>query len=551
MMPEITSCNVIPTPSEIKSDDLNTGLHSNDGSLSMQGAFTTIAAGDNNYVSPLMFGGIGNSPNTDNTKAVLAAVDAAVNLGLRLDLTGGPWRIIETIDLTNVKSIITDWTGRFLLDPSKFTCKHSAKYVITFGNPDTAFSDSRSVSACVIGLFAVIADGRGVELNGVFIKGHLLTFDSIRITNFNGSGLYAGAVWDSTVGSISVELCGNVANYALSIAPFGDTSNCLHIGRIQCEQAYHKQIYLNVIRSEIHTVHAERMYILTTDDGTTELPSGLNYENSYFLLSNSAVYQCIIDATSSSDIGTVTEIPSVRLNLYASKITAFSLVNCEVSSMYGNHSTVDNSVFYKYYNLAYPYKYTSCRFVSSSSDGLLTLGVGSVDNCEIDTFLPAYGTTSVLLMKSIINNNYNNTRTGVSGVLFDSCTFKKDVMQTGSTESNQPTKLRDCLVLGKLSGFYQQRLIVEGGYIQSVSLASRAYVTLDGVKGGSFSYSGDKAFVSRNCRFNSVLAWAVPTFGNYPAGERTQLLGAISPGDCVEYINIQDNGAVFKPLLYV
>lgn len=506
---------------------------------------------EDNYVTPLMFGGVGNSKYTDNTKAVLAAVDAAVNRGVRLDLTGGPWRITETIDLTNVKSICTDWTGRFLVDSSKFTSKHTANYVITFGNPDTVFSDSRCVSTCVTGLLAVIADKRNMELNGVFIKGHLLSFDSIRITNFNGKGFYAGAVWDSTFGSISVELCGNVTNYALSIAPYEDTSNCLHIGRIQCEQAYHKQIYINAIRSEIHTVHAERMYVLTTDDGTTGLPSGLNYENSHFLLSNSAVYQCIMDAASSSEIGTVSTTPSVRLSLYASKIVSFNMGNCVVSSIYGDHSTVDNSVFYKFYNYSYPYKYTSCRFVSSRLDGTLVLGAGSVDNCEIDTFLPAYGTTSIVIMKTIFNNDYNNSRSGVSGVLFDSCTFKKDVMQTGTTEARQPTKLRDCLILGRLTGYYQQRLIVEGGYIEDVSLASRAYVTLDGVKGGTFGYTGDRAYVTRNCRFSSVSGWATPVFGNYPAGERTHRMGMISTGDVVEYINTQDNGAAFKPLLNI
>lgn len=179
------------------------------------------------------------------------------------------------------------------------------------------------------------------------------------------------------------------------------------------------------------------------------------------------------------------------------------------------------------------------------------VGAGSVDNCEIDTFLPAYGATSVKLTKTTFNNDYNNSRSGVSGVLFDSCTFKKDVIQTGSTEAMQPTRLRDCIIWGRLTGYYQQRLIIEGGYIESVSLASRAYVTLDGVKGGSFGYTGDRAYVTRNCRFGSVLGWAIPVFGNYPAGERTHRMGVISSGDVVEYINTQDNGAVFKSLLNI
>ena len=126
------------------------------------------------YVTPFMFGGIGNDTSHDNTSAVLQAIEACKAFGFGLDLRGGPWRITQTVDLTSVRSIISDWNGRFLVDPQKFMAKHAANYVITFGNPDTDFRSDRAVYTCVHGVLGVVSDNRNTELNGVWFKGALL-----------------------------------------------------------------------------------------------------------------------------------------------------------------------------------------------------------------------------------------------------------------------------------------------------------------------------------------------------------------------------------------
>lgn len=169
------------------------------------------------YVTPFMFGGIGNDTSHDNTSAVLQAIEACKAFGFGLDLRGGPWRITQTVDLTSVRSIISDWNGRFLVDPQKFMAKHAANYVITFGNPDTDFRSDRAVYTCVHGVLGVVSDNRNTELNGVWFKGALLKIDAVRAVNFNGAGIKLSAVWDSVFLSLSGELSGNVSNYQVSI----------------------------------------------------------------------------------------------------------------------------------------------------------------------------------------------------------------------------------------------------------------------------------------------------------------------------------------------
>ncbi|HHY1017583.1 TPA: pyocin knob domain-containing protein [Klebsiella michiganensis] len=507
------------------------------------------------FVSPQMFGGISGNPDTDNTAPVMSAISEAVSKGLGLDLRGGPWRVTRTLDMTYVKHVIADYSGRILVDPENFISAHNNNYAITFGNPDTIFRDDRCNHTCVAGTLFVLSDNRNALLNGVFIKGALLNIGAIRATNFNGYGIRLGAVWDTTVSSLSSELCGNITTHALAIDPFNDTSNCLNIGRIQCERAYHKGLRVNVIRSEIHNIHAERLYILTTNDGATGLPSGLNYENSYFLLSNSEISHMILDAMDSSSEGTVTTTPSVRLSLYASHAATLAMGTCIVTSTYGLASTIDNSNFYKYYNNLYPVTLTSCQFTSQNSDGLLQLGgSGSVAiNCVADTIKPDYNTTKLLLSSCTINNAYSNTRTNVSGVLFDACTFNNDIKETGPTEVKEPTEFRNCTVKGSIKGYFQQRFIMNGGYAESIDLVSRAYADLRNVSGNVFNpaENGDRAYITKHCKFNTVTRWGPPAFGVYKIGERTQRIGALGSGSVIEYVNTSDQGAEFKAAITI
>ncbi|HIH4591097.1 TPA: hypothetical protein ACYSA1_000843 [Klebsiella oxytoca] len=498
-----------------------------------------------NYITPQMYGAISGSSTVDNTVAMQAAINAAS--GKILDLRGGPWRVSATLDFTNLRGIITDYTGRILVNPVGFSALHSRKFAVTFGNPDTPFGANRCNHFTCIGYLLVESDNRDAELSGIYIKGSLMSFGSIRTTRFNGHGLRADAWWDTSVASISYELCGNTSLYALDLNPYGDTSNCLFIGRIQVEQAYHKQMNINIIRSVIGSIHSERLKILTLDDGTTGLPSGLTYQNTNINITNTTIGQMILDAAEDAGAGTVSVTPSVRLNLYESEVSSFYLATSVVSSTFGQNGVIKSSSFYKYYNPSYSVTMIGCRVTRTAGDGLAVVGGSGflALNCTFDTFTPDYNSSGVTLQKCTVNANYNSTNTAVSGVVFDQTTFNGNVSGTGPTEVSKPTEFRSCNILGTFSGAFQHRAIIKGGYINAVSLVSRAYAEFESVKGGSFTYTGDRAFVTRGCSFTTVSLWAPPTFGAYMVGQRTQRIGAMPSGTGVEYVNTTDAGATF------
>lgn len=511
-----------------------------------------IAAGEGYYwerqltdpvLRPEMFGGIGGSSTTDNTNAILACVAAAKAGRSQIDFRGGPWRVTRTVDLTGIFGVRTDVSGRFLVDPDNFTAAHNANYAVVFGNPDTSYGLNRATNCSVIGIFQVVSDNRNTPLNGVYIKGALMTFNSMRAVNFNGSGVYLSACWDSKFDSISVENCGNITSFAFQISAGGDTSNCLFIGRIQAETSFHKQISINVIRSEIHTIHAERMYILTTDDGTTSLPSGLNYLNTAILMSNSILGQVVIDALDSAANNTVTTTPSVSLNLYSSKATSLQMVSSMVVSTYGLYGTIENSSFLGYYNIANPIVMDNCKISNANGTGVLKIIKGEIRNCTIDTITPHYGTDGLLISNSTINNDIDITAVPVKNIVFRNCNIIGTVKRTDSPASNgyAPTTFIDCRI-GTVAGYWQHRCTIIGGYVTNVNLVDRAYVEFINVAGGTFNCGAQIGFITFNCNFNTVTKWAPCALGVWPIGKVTQRLGG---GDASEYVNTVAGASTF------
>lgn len=497
------------------------------------------------YLTPQMFGGVG-SLTVDNTEAVLACISKAKELGLAVDLCGGPWRVNETLDFTGIWLVKSDVSGRIVLNPTTFIPKHAARYAVTFGNPDTAAMADRHSNTTIIGTVFVASDNRTTALNGLFIKGALISADSFRVRNFNGKGIYLGAVWDSTFKSLSVEDCGNLTDYAFSIAAFGDTSNCLNIGRIQVEKARHKQFAINCIRSEIHTMHCEQLYVLSLDDGTTGLPSGLPYLNFSFLLSNCTLGQVFMDTAANTTEGTVTTVASGTMNLYASTVNAASM-SAQVCTTYGAYSTLSGCFFNGYYNRTSSFKYSGCRFTNPSSPVTVAVTTGTFIECEIDTFSPYYA-TGIKLIRCTINNDLAVTSTPCNGVEFDKCIFMKDIRSTTTPTTDHAVTLNECTVRGSLIGAYQSKINVNGGYISTIALASRAYAKLVNVRAGSFDYTGDVGFITQGCNFTTVTKWNFPQFGSFGLGERTQRMDAMATGAVAEYINTVNQGVSFKAL---
>lgn len=87
-------------------------------------------------MTPFLFGGVGGSTTVDNNQPIQDMLAFAKLFGFGVDLRGGPWRITKTADFSGIYSVVSDWSGRFLVDPNNFTASHVANYALTFGNPD-------------------------------------------------------------------------------------------------------------------------------------------------------------------------------------------------------------------------------------------------------------------------------------------------------------------------------------------------------------------------------------------------------------------------------
>ncbi|EPY4320350.1 hypothetical protein MWG98_05855 [Klebsiella quasipneumoniae] len=472
-------------------------------------------------VSPLGFGGKKSHPEIDNTQAILQAIQFAVDNQLALDLRGGPWRVTKSLNLTNVRQVITDWTGRLIVNSNDFF--DANKFVVYFGKPDVDFHENRALYNSVIGCFLIISENRDSQLNGFYIKGNFLSFDSIRAINLNGTGIHISATWDSTFTSLSAELCGNERNYQICIDDGGDTSNCLSISRIQSERAYHKCLAISCIRSVINAVHAERTRILTENDGTKSLISGLLYSNVIINVGNTTINQFMHDCLPSKNYS------SVILNLDQSSIRDAQFSTCIVVSNFGRCSSFENISMLKYYT-----------------------GIGLKD-CSfkniriIDSFYPLSNINiSGGVYKNVVVNNgerviFSQSRIYSLSVsrkskstFFSNCVFIND-LNFGNSADNlsekkasidlniSPIIFSDCIFNGVVRGGENAIAAFKGGVMEKVKLKNRTKFIFSDVTIKDFDFDGEALYLTKNCKFGQVHAWSTPNNDEaYPNGTITE-----------------------------
>ena len=142
------------------------------------------------FVSPLHFGGVPGGL-VDSTQAIKDAIDKSALHGYVLDLRGGPWLFSATLDLTGVKTIIADFSGRLLCNPVGFTAGTSdyGSWAVTIGKPTGGFGANRSVGCVILGSLVVESLNRSSGLDGVYLKGSWFNVGHIRAYNFNGHGV--------------------------------------------------------------------------------------------------------------------------------------------------------------------------------------------------------------------------------------------------------------------------------------------------------------------------------------------------------------------------
>lgn len=474
-------------------------------------------------ISPLMFGGISGNEGVDNTGAVLLAITKAKEFNMALDLRRGPWRIKESLDLTDVKQVITDWSGRFILDPTDFKSSTLSNYAIIIGNPDKNFREKRAQYNSIIGVLVVFSENRESELNGVFIKGSLLSIDSIRVVNFNGAGITISSTWDSTVKSLSAELSGNLSEFQIGIFSGGDTCNCLSISRIQSERAFHKCLSINCIRSVINNIHAERTSILSHDDGSKKVKSGLNYVNIIINIGNSVINQLIHDVVTSNNSRSPDK-SSVMMNIDRSTINDIHMTKSIVSSNFGRGSIFNNVTCSSWY-LSKGIK--GCIINNATVFNILEIDSNiKLNNGVFNNINLLKASESLILDGVKVDNVYLNSDT--ENCFFNTCTIMNSI--TFSTEHAYDTPENtvtfvDTTINCTLRGVEKSRAVFIRGYIKDVNLESECFYEFHSVQISKFQFKGLAAFVTRDCRAKHVKNWSVPDFRDFTSGAITERLG--------------------------
>lgn len=479
--------------------------------------------GFNGQISARWFGAKGDGVAYDTT-ALRSAIAAAKATKAFLDLTGAVgWRVDGELDFTGVSGVICAYESPILVDVAG---TYTNGYAVQFGNPAVAWDAGRHSGCVIAGTLHVVASSRTTPLNGVYMKGSWFNAGHIMAYGFNGCGIRQDSVWDSTFARLYVELCGNTSTYALRLDSNGDTHNASHIASVQCEQAYHKGMYIKTLRTVIDNIHAERLAVLTTNDGTATY----GYMNHIIDLSNSQINQVVIDCLTSGTAPDGSSLAATMVNIQTVGD------NSKISTLLANHSRVINN-----YGTLFEYAVLSTvDFVQRAPAAYTTVNTGRVSGvfdversvtasgCSIGEFRAAFNATDITVNGGdIATLSFPNSILG--NIQFDSV-----VLQTvGDTKEpaagKKPVTFENCNI-NVFNGAFNAKAKVTGGYVGTCSLASQSMAEFDGVEFGTFSYSGNTAFLTRNCRGPSGSTWSVPLNMSYPAGTVTERVGYNSAG---------------------
>lgn len=497
------------------------------------------------FVSPYSFGWTGDNVATD-TIALQAAIAQAVASKRFLDLLGSEsgWPYNAELDMTGLSGVVASFDSPLLPDSAG---TYPTGWAVRFGDPTTTGDLGRSNGLSILGHLHVAANNRNTGLSGVYFKGSLQNIGSISAQNFKGTGIYADSVWDSTVASLSVDNCGTPSAYALIISSNGDTNNCTHYGRLQCEAAMHKGMDLNLIRCTVGPIHAERLRVLTLNDGTPTLPNGLTYTNHRITTGNTAFTQVQIDAAPTGTVTPEGNTLSGRalLTIYgdAAEIGPLEMGAADVVVTGGEGLTLNTLTVDRIYQVA-PASNTR---LSALKANLLSgeSGITVESPRFIQNFTPSFnGVLQKVLGGTIGTVNFSNAILG--DISFIGCKIDQVLDTLGATgPGRENTSFTDCEI-NSWPGAFNARARVLGGYINTAALVSQAAPEFYNVQFGAFSHTGNTGYITQGCRASTVTSWDFPHHVNYPAGTRTERIGYAS-GQGDRYVNI-NNAVNWTPL---
>ncbi|MDU6411966.1 MAG: hypothetical protein E6560_13525 [Yersiniaceae bacterium] len=465
---------------------------------------------------------------TENMRRYINACRGGV-----VDFTNGPWLISGTLDLTNLSKIVSDSTGKFMVDTENF----HGDWAIQLGDPKQKAGRGRCGSVSLDGILIAHSHSRSRKLNGIYMKGSWLNIGHVRAENFNGIGIYQDSVWDSTTQRLSAELCGNISTPQIKLGSNGDTHNASHIVSIQSEQAYHYSLYIDVLRDVIDNIHAERTYILTNDDGS-KLQSNVKYRNAFILLGNSIINHAVMDAATTKTAPDGTPVTShqlsVNLNADYGAVNTLNARNGILCTNFGHLSTFDVVACDAWY-FSDPVAKLSisdlrAKRVVASSDLQFT-------NCVISEEFELRFNAKNVTMNSVDIGLVDFTAEYQGDVSFSNCHIKTVKGLGKPKPAFSVTVFRDCRI-DNLTGANGSRARFYGGFINTINLASGSSTEFYDLSCGSFGYQGSAEFITRGVRAQKVSNWAHPQHVPFPAGTTTDVLGPIQAGQPFRYINV-------------
>jgi len=219
--------------------------------------------------------------------------------------------IVFSDDATPHISVLrTERSNTFKVNPAEFvaptgvTGTAAEKWAICFGDRSKTDGQGRLTAFHIEGYLAVENDGSRKTpvtdyMNGIYVKMTWGQVGVLRAFKFRGTGIWVCATWDSTIESLSAELCGHEDNasagsYCMRLSGnssvgTADTFNATHIKRLQTEQAFGHGLYISqTVRCEIDNLHMERMTITKPQNET-------NGHGHVIVCGNSVFGQAVID----------------------------------------------------------------------------------------------------------------------------------------------------------------------------------------------------------------------------------------------------------------
>lgn len=467
----------------------------------------------------------------DLASYINAAATRARDTSRFLDMGGVPsWLIKSELRLTGLPGFIAPFDMPITVD---VTGSFPRGYAVEFGNPTQSGFEGRSDFLQLLGCPRLVASSRAIAINGFFLKGSFMNVGHLRAEGFNGHGVHIDTVWDSTISRVSVELCGSVTRPALLINSNGDTTNTLVIHAIQCESAYHKGVFAKLLRSRINTIHAERLSILSTNEGDG------TYLNHSLELSNSSLNQAVLQARSTQDespdnqVGPngeelASDIPRVKLTGDGSSFNEVDASQAQVVTDFGTRVSIRNLDCGSYVQSA-PADRVELHLLRTSLCRV-EAGVTLVEP-TIGTFDPQINGRNLRVDGGVVSQPIAFSQSVQGNIVFNNVT----IGTVGETRSPNtaggylPVTFNTCAIT-RVEGAFNAKAVIRGGRVGTVALVSQAAVQFDHCEVGSFTYAGNTAFLTRGVRADTVSMWTVPANMAYPAGTITERVGYSAAG---------------------